>query len=148
VTPAKRFTCRTIVDALEQIGLLRFLPRADGHDRKFRSPEYAAFQYELGPDFALLSSAALRQSQSSQRGEGKKDSKRELPVSGLLAPARTWDRKRPELRLPSKAAVKRAASEALEALQRLPLPALSPLALATLWRPPWPGGGRARHETA
>src|SRR5215204_2899556 len=45
---------RTSLKALQEIGLLHHLPRANGHDRKFKSPEYAAFQFELGTDFALV----------------------------------------------------------------------------------------------
>ena len=130
------FTCRAIVDALEQIGLLRFLPRANGHERKFRSPEYAAFQFEIGLDFALLFPAAL--SVPANRPDKGQEALRDclgFAVSGRLVPARTWDRARPELRLPSRASVKRAASATLEALQRVPVPRLSHLALATLKRP-------------
>jgi hypothetical protein len=123
-------SCRAAIEALRQIGLLRFLPRANGHERKYRSPEYAAFQFEIGPDFALFFLAA----QSGQVVSRKVD-QRELPVSGLLVPARTWDRVRPEFRLPSRAALRRAATASLEALQRLPLPRLSPSALATFARP-------------
>lgn len=48
---------RTVVAMLQAIGFLSHLPRANGHERKFRSPEYAAFQFALGPDFANLSTS-------------------------------------------------------------------------------------------
>lgn len=124
---------RNSILALLEIGLLKFLPRANGHERKWRSPEYAAYQYELGMHFALPFLAA--QSQTQQVSEGKKGLSPALTVSVGLAPARTWDRARPEFRLPSKAALKRAATASLGALQALPLPRLSELALATLERP-------------
>jgi putative component of toxin-antitoxin plasmid stabilization module len=121
--------CRAVIDALRQVGLLQFLPRANGHERKFRSPEYAAFQFELGPDFALFFSAA----NSETRLAGEEKNLSSLPISGAIVPARTWDRARPEFRL----AIRRAAKAALVALQARaaePLPRLSPLALAALRR--------------
>src|SRR5215203_3975988 len=117
---------RTSLKALQEIGLLHHLPRANGHDRKFKSPEYAAFQFELGTDFALLFPAA-KQADLVTRQIGLKGSQvcRELPVSGGLLPTHTWHPKRPEFRLPSKAAIKRALEARLEALGALPLPPLS-----------------------
>lgn len=127
---------RRSIAALQEIGLLQFLPRADGRTRKWRSVEYAAYQFQLGLDFANFFVAA----QTDQRGAEKEEVSSSLSVSGRLVPARTWDPQRPEFRLPSKAAVKRAAGAALEALQRLPLPLASPALLATLRRPA--GGSR------
>lgn len=120
------FCCRALLKAFEQIGLIRLIGEKR---RKHRSPEYAAFQFELGPEFALLFSAAP--SETRQIGESRKVDQTGLPISGVLVPVRTWHPRRPEFRL----TIKRAASATLEALQRLPLPALSPGALATLRRP-------------
>src|SRR3954465_5705050 len=44
--------CRAAREKLRQIGLLKFLPRANGHERKWRSVEFAAFQFEVGAAFA------------------------------------------------------------------------------------------------
>jgi hypothetical protein len=125
----KTTAVRNSIKALLEIGLLKFLPRANGHERKWRSVEFAAFQYQLGPEFAtffLPSPNAMGTVAEKVLGD--------LPISVAL-PARTWDRARPEFRLPSKGAIRRAATASLEALQRLPLPRLSVLALATLARP-------------
>lgn len=132
-------SCRAVLKALQDIGLLKHLPRANGHERKWQSPEFAAFQYELGTAFALLFPAAKQQqAQMCKGGEVRKEGIKSDLVSCTLVPARTWDRKRPEFRLPSwssKAAIRRAATASLEALQRLPLPKLSSVAIATLGRP-------------
>lgn len=132
-----KFDCRAAIKALEQIGFLKFLPRANGHERKFRSPEYAAFQFEIGLDFALLFPAAL---QTRQVGERDLLLKTDSPVSGRFVSdvaARTWDRLRPEFRLGPRArkAIQGAALATLEALQGVPLPPASARLLATLKRP-------------
>ncbi len=118
---------RTSIAALQEIGLLHHLPRANGHERKWRSPEYAAFQFQLGADFALLFPVA-----QTRQIPDKKEELERLPVSGGLIPRRTWDRRRPELRLPSKIAVRRAWEASLEALKGLPLPRLSPQVLGSM----------------
>ena len=129
-------SCRAVLKALQDIGLLKHLKRANGHERKWQSPEYAAYQYELGTEFALLFPAAKPQPQMCKGGElRKEDGIRSDLVSCTLVPARTWDRTRPEFRLPSKASIRRAATASLEALRGLSLPPLSSLALATLGRP-------------
>src|SRR5215204_1762962 len=53
-TTIKEHLLRTSIAALIEIGVLRHLPRAQGHERKWRSPEYAAYQFEIGSVFALL----------------------------------------------------------------------------------------------
>src|SRR4051812_13963605 len=86
---------RRSIAALQGIGVLKFLPRARA--RKWRSVEYAAYQFELGIGFALAFSAA----QSGQvGGVRKQEVSSSLNFSGHLVPARTWDRARPEFRLP------------------------------------------------
>src|SRR5829696_5237583 len=49
---------RRSIAALQQLGLLKHLPRANGHERKWRSVEFAAYQYEIGIGFALFFPAA------------------------------------------------------------------------------------------
>jgi|SRR5215203_777352 len=139
--------CRAVIEVLLQVGLLKHLARAKTRalePRKWRSPEYAAFQFEVGAAFAQLfptpSAGELRREAASDLirpiGEAQKQGlKAPLTLSGVFVPIRTWDRARPEFRLPSKVAIKRAATASLEALQALPLPGLSSLALATLARP-------------
>lgn len=94
---------RTSIKALEEIGLLRHLPRANGHQRKYRSPEYAAFQFEIGSIFALLFPAAESAAQPVTRqkpGEGSTLEIKVPPGSGALqVPARTWYPGAPEMKL-------------------------------------------------
>jgi hypothetical protein len=128
---------RTVVAMLQSIGFLSHLPRANGHDRKFRSPEYAAFQFALGPDFANLFPNDVCGEAAPIHSSQNKVVCSWLPVSGGIVPARTWNSVAPELRLPSAGtgtAIRKAAQAALAAMKGQPMPRLSEGALRAALR--------------
>ncbi|HEX2973232.1 MAG TPA: hypothetical protein VHP11_12935 [Tepidisphaeraceae bacterium] len=117
---------------LRTIGFAVFLPRPDGRLRKWGSPEFAAYQFQMGDAFAAFF-AEPSEGQSRQKKKGSVLA----CFSGGIAPARSWNRAAPEFRLPlsdTRQGVRKAALASLDALKGLPMPKLSDAARGLMQR--------------